>query len=30
MRMADEKEKLAARAVLAGHNLPMYFEALEK
>ena len=30
MRMADEKEKLAARAVLAGYQLPMYFAALEK
>merc|ERR1711953_1132856 len=30
MRMADEKEKLAARAVLAGDKLPMYFAALEK
>merc|ERR1739844_454544 len=30
MRMADEKEKLAARAALAGDKLPMYFAALEK
>merc|ERR1711997_166392 len=27
MRIADEKEKLAARAVLAGDKLPMYFAA---
>merc|ERR1712038_540768 len=26
MRMADEKEKLAARAVLAGDKLPMYLQ----
>ena len=30
MGMTDEKEKLAARAVLAADKLPMYFAALEK